>query len=159
MADRHASRGPTRGFTLTELVVILVIIGALAAFAAPRLNISGFDEYTFRTEVVNALRFAQKTATASRCEVQVVVDADRLEVRQRGGGTSLECGDAAFDELMRHPSRGGDFVVEARRDAAITGGTGTVVFDPRGAADTGLTLTFASGRTVVVEAGTGYVDA
>ncbi|MGC9334768.1 MAG: prepilin-type N-terminal cleavage/methylation domain-containing protein, partial [Anaerolineae bacterium] len=33
---------PARGFTLTELVIILVLVGVLAVFVVPRLNVTGF---------------------------------------------------------------------------------------------------------------------
>ena len=147
------------GFTLTELVIIIVIIGALAVFAAPRLNIGGFDDYTFRQEVVNALRYAQKTATASRCPVRVEVGAAEVSVLYDAGGDPDACGDG--DEALGHPSRAGSLVIQARRDAAIIGGTGTIRFDSRGdfAADSDRVIEFQGGRTARVVARTGYVDA
>lgn len=147
-----------RGFTLTELVIILVMIGALAVFAVPRLNIGGFDDYAFRQEVVNALRYAQKTAVASRCQVEVDVQSDRITLSYQTGGTATACGTGGFDETLRHPAGSGAFVVEAERNAAITGGLGGVVFDGRGSADTGVTITFADGRTVRVIEDTGFID-
>lgn len=153
-----AARHPRFGFTLIELVLIIVILGALAVFVAPRMNIGGFDDYTFRQEVVNALRYAQKTAVASRCEVRVDVRSDRVTLYYRSGGTSSECGSGGFTETLRHPSRGGDFVVRARRDAAIASGTGTIEFDGRGTPDAGAQITFTGGDVVAVIEDTGFID-
>lgn len=153
-----AGRRPRLGFTLIELVLIILILGALAVFAAPRLNIGGFNNYTFRQEVVNALRYAQKTAVASRCDVQVDIRSDRVTLSYRSGGTSSECGNGDFTETLPHPSRGGHFVVRARRDAAIASGTGTIEFDGRGSPDAGVQITFAGGDSVAVIEDTGFID-
>jgi len=46
----------SRGFTVIELVTVLVIVGALAVFVLPRLNPEGFDRYGFRQEPASASR-------------------------------------------------------------------------------------------------------
>lgn len=148
---------PLSGFTVIELVVILVLVGALALFAAPRLNLQGFDDYSFRQELVNGLRYARKVASGSRCEVLADATGDRLALFLRAGGTDTECGGGGFTEPLRHPVRGDDFVVTARREAGIASG-GTVVFTAGGGADSELVVELAGGRTIRVEADTGFVD-
>lgn len=145
------------GFTLTELIIILLIVSALAVFAAPRLNIGIFDTYSFRQEVTNALRYAQKTAVASRCNIVVEIGTDLVEVKV-GNNAADACGTDGAN--LSHPSRGGPFTVEAERQAAISSGTGDVPFNVRGEfeANSDRAIVFNGGGTVTVIAGTGYID-
>ncbi|MGH8855691.1 MAG: prepilin-type N-terminal cleavage/methylation domain-containing protein [Telluria sp.] len=76
---RHAGKPPhhprargvqlrrARGFTMVELVLVMVLVGVIAAIGVPRLmGDNSFDAAAFGDEVVSALRTAQKTAVARR---------------------------------------------------------------------------------------------
>jgi prepilin-type N-terminal cleavage/methylation domain-containing protein len=147
-----------RGFTAIELVTVLVIVGALAVFAAPRLNIQGFERHAFRQEVLSAARHAQKTAMASGCPVRFNAEAatGRVELHYSAGGSDSACGDGStFSDALSHPAKGGPFVVVAPGGTAITSG-GAVVFDGYGNPSTGRTIIFNVGAPVTIEPVTGY---
>jgi prepilin-type N-terminal cleavage/methylation domain-containing protein len=161
---RIRARGVQSGFSLIELVAVLVIIGALAVFVAPRLNITGFSQYSFHEELLAAARHAQKTATATRCSVQFEVDAaadsyaatfaDAGPPQPPGAGPP-QCTDG---NALSAPGRGGDLAGSAPDGVDVTTGA-TVTFDGFGVPGepSTVTVTLAGGRQVVFEANTGYV--
>jgi len=56
----------TKGFTLIELVVILLVLGILAVVALPKFfNLSDYQERAAYDEVAGAVRYAQKLAVGS----------------------------------------------------------------------------------------------
>ena len=141
------------GFTLVELVAVLIIIGALAVFAAPRLNTTGFAQYGLHQELLAAIRHAQKTANASGCEVDVNVDAaaDSYTIRYNGVGW-----DGCNAIALAKPGGSGDLTGEAPQGVDITGGA-AFTLNAFGIPGAEARVTLASGRQVIVEANTGYV--
>ena len=65
------------GFTLVELITIIIIIGIVAVAAAPRFfDRNVFDSRGFHDQVISTVRYAQKTAIAQRRFVCVTFPAN-----------------------------------------------------------------------------------
>lgn len=68
-----------RGFTLIELIMVVVLVGVLAVFAVPRMiNTGDFFPRGFQDQTMAVLRFAQKTAIAQRRTVCVTFTANTI---------------------------------------------------------------------------------
>ncbi len=145
-----------RGFSLIELVAVLVIVGALAIFVAPRLNITGFSEFSFHERVFAAVRHAQKTATASRCEVTFTVDSTGGTYSAEFNGAGAPACPAAGTGLGS-PGGSGDLSGTAPDGVTLTLSGPDIVLDGFGVPNNGRRSIGVGGRQVVIEANTGYV--
>lgn len=154
-------RADTAGFSLVELVMVLVILGILAVVAIPRFT--GGTPYEARgyfDELVAAARYTQLQATVTGCRAQFQID---------GAGNyalfheDLPCGSeppAFSNQPMTHPTRGGAFTGTAPSGVTVTGNV-TVVFNALGVPDTNPVVTVDDGgvnRDFQIHSETGYVE-
>ena len=66
------------GFSMVELITVMIVIGIMAAVAVPRMNLSEFDATGYRDKVRATLEFARKSAVAQRRIVCVTRAANGL---------------------------------------------------------------------------------
>lgn len=86
------ARWAQSGFTLVELVIVLVLSGVLAVYAVPRLlNTSDFYARGFHDQSIAYLRFAQKTAVAQRRTVCVGLSSTAIRLRVAPAAGSNTC--------------------------------------------------------------------
>ena len=64
-----------QGFSLIEMVIVMVVIGTLSAIVSPMLNTQSMENIYFKDQTLSIMRFAQKVALSSRTSVQVRVDS------------------------------------------------------------------------------------
>jgi MSHA pilin protein MshC len=159
-----AARRAGVGFTLIELVTVLVLAGILATIAAPRFfGTSQFAVAGFANEVRAGLRHAQSTAMASGCDIRVELTTSELVLQRWVGGSG--CNDhAGILTTLTRPGGGGAF--RAAIPDGVPVGTFSVYYDTLGrprdpgtGARLSADLSLAIGaETVSVTAETGLVQ-
>lgn len=153
---KTSSRG-CAGYSLLELLVIIVLLSILAVTALPKIfNTAAFSNAGFHLDILNAIRYAQKAAIASGCDVQVSISAASrtYALNYRSGGTNTTCGTGSFVDPVPHPQAQGNFIGTGSTDVVLSNDL-NVVFDSSGAPSSGGSLTVGS-NTVTLEPVTGY---
>ncbi len=142
--------GKKSGFTLVELVVVILLLGILAAFALPRFfDLDSFRSRAYYDEVAAAVRYAQKLAVASGCEVQVSISGGSYALQQR----ATSCSSGSFVTLSNHPVSSG-----AVSGVSLSAAPSSFIFDAMGRSSHAVTVT-VGGKPFSVVAETGYVNA
>lgn len=141
---------PARGFTLLELVTVILILGILAAVAAASFNQKSIDQTWFLEQVKSALRYAQKTAIAQRRVIYVSVSPSapyQLAL----------CYDASCASAVSSIASSAAFVLAPPSGVILTASVSPFSFNGLGQPSAAVTLS-VNGRPVNVSAETGYVQ-
>ncbi|MDT8281178.1 MAG: GspH/FimT family pseudopilin [Gammaproteobacteria bacterium] len=145
------------GFTLIELIMVIVVLGALSLFVAPRFNSkTSFDTLSFHQELKTAIRFAHKLSIASGCAVQVTLSANSYALFYPD--TTCNPPDAFGTNPVSHPVQSGAYAGSSPSGVSITS-FGNFFFTASGAPSNSGTITLnPGGRQIVVNPLTGFVQ-
>jgi MSHA pilin protein MshC len=149
---------PQTGFTMIELIMVIVLVGVLAVFVAPRYNRADFEARGFHDETLALLRYAQKTAIAQRRSVCVAFTAGSATLTIAAAAATASCG----GNPLTGPKGESPATITARTNIAYVAMPTDFYFDGLGQPSTAQAIQVASsgtsiGLTITVEAGTGYV--
>ncbi len=144
-----------RGFSLIELIMIIVILGTISVSVVPKFfERSDFAEHAFFDETLNALRYAQKLAVTTHCDVQVSFSGNSYEIKRPGSLSLCGVSTSSFTLSVRHPGTGAASYTGSESGVSLSS-TSDIVFYALGDASTDATITVA-GKTIEVERKTGF---
>lgn len=142
------------GFTLVEMIIVIVLLGIVASIAMPRFfGAASFQGSGYAHEVAFGLRWAQKLAVAQRRDVHVSLDATGLSFCL----TAFPCNPADF---APGPDNTKPYTLAPPSGVTLVSSHATLSFDALGRPDAGpvtLTVTGGAAHVITVEAETGYV--
>jgi MSHA pilin protein MshC len=140
-----------KGFTLAELVIVIVIAAILAAIAIPQFNQPEIDAAWFHEEARSTVRYAQRTAVAQRRCVFVQVAPPQLRLFYGDAGCVITA------TAVANLASGNPVEITAPSGVALSAAPNPFRFNGLGQPSAAATVT-VGGRTIVVNAETGYVQ-
>ena len=155
MHDKHYTN---RGYTLVELITVVVILGILSALAVPRFfDAQVFEERGFYEEVASALRYAQKIAVGSGCPVRISITAGSYDLKQQAAsGNRCNPADNTWPVQVLLPD--GQAAAGSTPASITLGPVTTYQIDGLGQTSLGSDLTVTVGAlSMTVQAESGYV--
>ena len=148
-----------KGFTLVELIATLIIIALIAAVTGPRFfDINVFRASGFYDETLSAVRYAQKLAVATNCNVQVNFTATGYSLLRPVNAAA--CGSGTYATNVVDPSNNEpSFTRTAPPGVGLSTApvTPSIVFSGDGRASANVTVT-VGGKSFNVIAETGFVQ-
>lgn len=150
-----------RGFTLVELVIVILLLGILAFVALPRLDADLFREAAVRDQAAAVLRYAQKVAVSHRRRVCASVSATAIELRIAPSFGSTDCSASLPGPDGRTPAlsipAGHGFGFAPAVALHFQPG-GTVSSDAAGATAADFSVSVGSQSAIVVHGASGQVE-
>lgn len=148
------------GYTMVELVTVMVVIGVLAAVALPRLTGKEFSGPAFRAEVVSALRYAQKTSVSHRRLVCAALSANAVSLSIASGGNASACDTALAlpDGSASYTSTDTSVVLGAAFSTLYFRPSGTITSDGAGNNTVATSVTVTNQTAIAIQGATGYVQ-
>jgi MSHA pilin protein MshC len=125
------------GFSLVELITVIVLLGILGVIALGKLGSQdSFAARGFYEDTVNAVRFAQKLAISTGCDVQVDINtaADSYQIFQH----AVDCTTGGFTRAVPNPANRGLAYQNTNIPTGFSlatnpgGGPTTITFNARG---------------------------
>ena len=152
---RHNTAVRTRGFSLIELIVVIVLMAILVGVAVPKFFGQGdFEGPAFAQELASAARYAQKLAVVSGCPVRLTVTTSGYSLFQPQPTTPPCTGTPTMTLNVKHPATGENFVASV--PAGVTVSAGTVLYSAAGVPNAAATFTVADLNVNVLASG--YVE-
>ena len=142
------ARGKQDGFTLIELIVVLLVVGILAVAAIPRFaDRRDFDSRGFFDASLAALRYAEKSAVAQRRSVCVTFTANSLTLTIDSAYGLNTCTDN-----LAGPNGVSPYTLAAPSGVSYTAAPTNFRFNPSGTASLAQAISVAgySGNTINV---------
>lgn len=142
-----------KGFTLVELIVVLVIMSVLTAIAMPIMSNDEFNEANYTNELMFAIRYAHKVAIAQRTQV-------RISVATQTYGLDM-CEDNlpscnTFNINVFDPGSGASTFTGRSTNGISVSPTANIIFNALGQANASHELSVNTRKICVVQE-TGYV--
>ena len=132
------------GFSLFELIIVVVLLSILSVFALSRLfGQEDFAARGFFDDTVNAVRFAQKLAISTGCEVRVAINASDYQLLQ-----SSTCSASDFVNPVANPAnRGLNYQNMNMPSGFSLSPATTITFNARGIPGSDELITLTDGST------------
>ncbi len=162
-----------KGFTLVELVVVIILVGILAVAAMPRFFDNVFDERGFHDATKAAVQHARRVAVASRRYVCVTTTPGTAAagIVALSMDTALpEAATAAVNctvpVALPAPGRGCAATNQVCAPKGVTLGGSSAIFDPLGRSVTvakavqagALSITVTNQTPIAIQPETGWVQ-
>jgi prepilin-type N-terminal cleavage/methylation domain-containing protein len=159
-----SGKSTEHGFTMVELIIVMILVGILAAYAVPKFAAMGsLSNDAWRDQVKAALRYAQKAAVSHRRLVCVDLSASTVAIQIASAHGATAC-----NTPLGGPGGSGNFGGNpVPGAAAAVSPAGTIYFQPDGRATalnagvhvtTGRSITVTGTPVLQLFGETGYVQ-